>query len=159
MPAAPWCEWVRRFLAAGSWPPRLSLRVLRCPPRGRISPWGGPAAKPSPPRLSLRVLRCPPRGRISPWGGPAEKPSHPRLSLRVLLCPRVSAVRLGAAWRNHRTHVFVSRDAQLWANRCSRTLPPSRLRSVSVRRLSRCTLRVRGLRHEVALQLINRKGF
>ena len=28
----------------GNCAPRLSLRVLRCPPRGRTPPWGGPAA-------------------------------------------------------------------------------------------------------------------
>ena len=38
-------------------PPRLSLRVLRCPPGGLVSPWGGPAAKPFPPRLPLRPAR------------------------------------------------------------------------------------------------------
>ena len=47
-------------------PPRSSLRVLRCPPRGCIFPWGGPAEKSVPPRSSLRVLRCPPRGCIFP---------------------------------------------------------------------------------------------
>ena len=36
------------------------------------------AAHKKPPRLSLRVLRCPPRGRIFPWGGPAEKLSLTR---------------------------------------------------------------------------------
>ena len=44
-------------MAASMLPPRLSLRVLRCPPRGSFSPWGGPAAKPLPPRVSLRWLR------------------------------------------------------------------------------------------------------
>ena len=68
-------------------PPRSSLRVLRCPPRGCIFPWGGPAEKSVPPRSSLRVLRCPPRGCIFPWGGPAEKSVPPRSSLRVLRCP------------------------------------------------------------------------
>ena len=47
-------------------PPRSPLRVVRCPPRGCIFPWGGPAEKPVPPRSSLRVLRCPPRGCIFP---------------------------------------------------------------------------------------------
>ena len=47
-------------------PPRSPLRVVRCPPRGCIFPWGGPAEKPVPPRSSLRVLRCPLRGCIFP---------------------------------------------------------------------------------------------
>ena len=47
-------------------PPRSPLRVVRCPPRGCIFPWGGPAEKSVPPRSSLRVLRCPPRGCIFP---------------------------------------------------------------------------------------------
>ena len=31
-----------------------------------------------PPRSPLRGVRCPPRGCIFPWGGPAEKPVPPR---------------------------------------------------------------------------------
>ena len=86
--------------AAGLLPPRLPLRVLRCPPEGAnpvlgrpgggflcpharhcvsfAAPRGGEprlgAARrriPLSPRSALRVLRCPPRGRTPPWGGPA----------------------------------------------------------------------------------------
>ena len=43
------------------WPPRLSLRVLRCPPRGLALLGAARRCGVWPPRLSLRVLRCPPR--------------------------------------------------------------------------------------------------
>ena len=70
-------------------PPRSPLRVVRCPPRGRVFPWGGPAEKTVPPPSPLRVVRCSPRGGVFPWGGPADKPVPPLLSCatRAALSP------------------------------------------------------------------------
>ena len=45
-------------------PPRLPLRVLRCPPRGRTPPWGGPAVG----------LCCPPQDLLClPWTNLADQ--------------------------------------------------------------------------------------
>ena len=82
-------------------PPRLSLRVLRCPPRGRCA--CGPAKPVSRPLLAragmgncphgrpLRVAPCPPRGPLRLRSGEASSAAlagialkPPRLPLRVL---------------------------------------------------------------------------
>ena len=82
----------RGTCAAGSWPPRLPLRVLRCPPRGLIHLG-------LPPCLPLRVLRCPPRGLIHLGAARRWIALPPRLPLRVLRCPPRGLIHLGAARR------------------------------------------------------------
>ena len=65
------------------WPPRFSLCVRRCPPRGlnllgaalRCVRWP-PRLRMWPPRFSLRVRRCPPGGRIF-LGAARRKISRP----------------------------------------------------------------------------------
>jgi hypothetical protein len=54
--------------------PTLRRCAGRCPQWGRVSPWGGPAAKSVTPTLRRCAGRCPQWGRVSPWGGPAAKP-------------------------------------------------------------------------------------
>jgi len=49
--------------------PTLSTSCLRCPPRGRISPWGGPAAKYDP-HAQHFVSSLPPEGAHFALGRP-----------------------------------------------------------------------------------------
>jgi hypothetical protein len=64
-------------------PPRLSLCVLRCPPRGLALFGTARRGGRMPPRVSLRVLCPPPRGLalfgVARHGGPMP----PRLSIRA----------------------------------------------------------------------------
>src|SRR5690606_8094735 len=46
---------------------------IRCPPRGRRPPLGGPAGKRGPHVRSLRAALCPPRGRRPPLGRPGRR--------------------------------------------------------------------------------------
>ena len=68
-----------RILGLGELAPTLHRFTGRCPPRGRISPWGGPAAKPVPPRFIVSRVAAPQWGRLSSWRGLAVKPLPSRL--------------------------------------------------------------------------------
>ncbi len=59
-------------LGGGVVAPTLAAARATLPPRGGEPRLGAARRRiPLPPRSALRVLRCPPRGRTPPWGGPA----------------------------------------------------------------------------------------
>ena len=59
-------------LRGGVVAPTLAAARAALPPRGGEPRLGAARRRiPLPPRSALRVLRCPPRGRTPPWGGPA----------------------------------------------------------------------------------------
>ncbi len=65
------------------------LREVRCPPRGPLPPWGGPAAEGVCPHAPpLREVRCPPRGPLPPWGGPAAEGVCPHAPPLAVSLPR-----------------------------------------------------------------------
>ena len=66
--------------------PTLHRYTGRCPPRGRILPWGGPAAKPGPPRCAAARVATP-RGAHFALGRPGGKNCAPTLRRCAGRCP------------------------------------------------------------------------
>ncbi len=52
--------------------PTLVASRTALPPKGAVSPWGGPVAILAPTLVASRTA-LPPMGAFSPWGGPETK--------------------------------------------------------------------------------------
>ncbi|CAM5362021.1 hypothetical protein ECAE60S_01357 [Eoetvoesiella caeni] len=75
--------------------PHASPLRVSLPPEGALFALGRPGGKRVPPRFTAYAVRCPPRGRFLPWGGPAAKGCPHASPLRVSLPPEGALFALG----------------------------------------------------------------